>query len=85
MKKGRPITKSILIADLPAGDKPLSCRPIMTAGRRLFQVYSDMLLLLNSLMESGLFLIKLDMPDRFNGFTALSIEIYNILVFCFAY
>lgn len=35
MKNGEPITKSILIADLPAGDKPLSCRPTMAAGCRL--------------------------------------------------
>lgn len=40
MKNGEPITKFILIADLPAGDKPLSCRPTMTAVCRLIQVYS---------------------------------------------
>lgn len=38
MKNGEPITKSILIADLPAGDKPWSCRPTMPAVRRLFVV-----------------------------------------------
>lgn len=38
MKNGEPITKSILIADLPAGDKPWSCRPTMPAARRLFLV-----------------------------------------------
>lgn len=43
MKKGRPITKSILIADLPAGDKPWSCRPTTTAVCRLSQVSSTML------------------------------------------
>lgn len=39
MKIGGPITKSILIADLPAGDKPWSCRPTMTAVCRLIQAY----------------------------------------------
>lgn len=40
MKNGEPITKSILIADLPAGDKPSSCRPTMPAVCRPFQVSS---------------------------------------------
>lgn len=43
MKKGRPITKSILIADLPAGDKPWSCRPTTTAVRQLSLVSYTML------------------------------------------
>lgn len=43
MKKGRPITKFILIADPPAGDKPWNCRPTMTAVRRLSPVNSTML------------------------------------------
>lgn len=42
MKNGEPITKSILIADLPAGDKPWSRRPTATAVRRLSQVHLAM-------------------------------------------
>lgn len=42
MKNGEPITKFILIADLPAGDKPWGCRPTMPAARRSFQVPSAM-------------------------------------------
>lgn len=38
MKNGEPITKSILIADLPAGDKPWSCRPTKPAVCRLLAV-----------------------------------------------
>lgn len=49
MKNGEPITKSILIADLPAGDKPWSCRPTMPAVCRL-SVHVTMLRLLYSLL-----------------------------------
>lgn len=62
MKNGEPITKSILIADLPAGDKPWSCRPAMPAVCRLRQVSSAML---PQVASNGF---------ESNGFTAWSMQ-----------
>lgn len=74
MKNGEPITKSILIADLPAGDKPWSCRPTMPAVRRLSVVTltcnpcSGYCTLCSDFWMSKS--IKKNRSDKCNGFTA---------------